>query len=34
MTSRRFSPPWTVEEYRGIVVRDSNDFSVVRVEAG
>src|SRR5580700_1054855 len=33
MTSRRFSPPWTVEEYRGIsyIVRDANDFPVAYV---
>ena len=28
---RRFPLPWTAEEYRGIVVRDSNDFPVVYV---
>jgi hypothetical protein len=30
---RRFPPPWTVEEYRGIsyVVRDANDFPVAYV---
>ena len=28
---RRFPPPWTVEEYRGIsyIVRDTNNFAVV-----
>ena len=33
MTSRRFSPPWTVEEYRGIsyIVRDANNFAVAYV---
>jgi hypothetical protein len=33
MTSRRFSPPWTVKEYRGIsyIVRDANNFSVAYV---
>jgi hypothetical protein len=33
MTSRRFSPPWTVWEYRGIsyIVRDANDFPVAYV---
>jgi hypothetical protein len=33
MTSRRFSPPWTVEEYRGIsyIVRDANNFPVAYV---
>ena len=27
---RRFPPPWTVEEYRGIsyIVRDANNFAV------
>ena len=30
---RRFPPPWTVEEYRGIsyVVRDTNNFAVAYV---
>jgi hypothetical protein len=30
---RRFPPPWTVEEYRGIsyIVRDSNNFAVAYV---
>ena len=30
---RRFPPPWTVEEYRGIsyIVRDANDFPVAYV---
>jgi hypothetical protein len=33
MTSRRFSPPWTVKEYRGIsyIVRDANNFPVAYV---
>jgi hypothetical protein len=33
MTSRRFSPSWTVEEYRGIsyIVRDGNNFPVAYV---
>ena len=33
MTSRRFSPPWTAEEYRGIsyIVRDANNFAVAYV---
>jgi hypothetical protein len=31
--SRRFPPPWTVEEYRGIsyIVRDANNFAVAYV---
>ena len=30
---RRFPPPWTVEEYRGIsyIVRDANNFPVAYV---
>jgi hypothetical protein len=30
---RRFPPPWTVEEYRGIayIVRDANRFAVAYV---
>ena len=30
---RRFSPPWTVEEYRGIffIVRNANKFAVAYV---
>jgi hypothetical protein len=30
---RRFPPPWTVEEYRGITytVRDANNFAVADV---
>ena len=30
---RRFPPPWTVEEYRGIsyIVRDANDFPVAYI---
>jgi hypothetical protein len=30
---RRFPPPWTVEEYRGIsyIVRDANKFAVAHV---
>jgi hypothetical protein len=30
---RRFPPPWTVEEYRGIsyIVRDANNFAVAYV---
>ncbi len=33
MTPRRFPPPWTVEEYRGIayIVRDANHFAVAHV---
>jgi hypothetical protein len=33
MTGRRFPPPWTVEEYRGIayIVRDANNFAVAYV---
>ena len=33
MTERRFPPPWTVEEYRGIsyIVRDANNFAVAYV---
>jgi hypothetical protein len=33
MTSRRFPPPWTVEEYRGIsfIVRDANNFAAAYV---
>jgi hypothetical protein len=33
MTGRRFQPPWTVEEYRGIsyIVRDANKFAVAYV---
>ena len=32
-TRRRFPPPWTVEEYRGIfyIVRDANNFPVAYV---
>lgn len=35
MPSRRFPPPWTVEEYRGIsyIVRDANNFPVAYVES-
>jgi hypothetical protein len=31
--NRRFPPPWTVEEYRGIsfIVRDANKFAVAYV---
>ena len=31
--ARRFPPPWTVEEYRGIsyIVRDANKFAVAYV---
>jgi len=34
--SRRFRPPWTAEEYRGIsyVVRDANNFAVAYVYLG
>jgi hypothetical protein len=30
MPSRRFPPPWTVGEYRGIsyIIRDANNFAV------
>ena len=30
---RRFPPPWTVEEYRGIsyIIRDANNFPVAYV---
>ena len=33
MAGRRFPPPWTVEEYRGIsyIVRDANNFPVAYV---
>ena len=33
MPERRFPPPWTVEEYRGIsyIVRDANNFPVAYV---
>jgi len=33
MSARRFPPPWTVEEYRGIsyIVRDANNFPVAYV---
>jgi hypothetical protein len=33
MPTRRFPPPWTVEEYRGIsyIVRDANRFAVAHV---
>ena len=33
MPDRRFPPPWTVEEYRGIsyIVRDANKFAVAYV---
>jgi len=33
MTNRRFPPPWTAEEYRGIsyIVRDANKFAVAYV---
>ena len=33
MTARRFPPPWTAEEYRGIsyIVRDANNFAVAYV---
>ena len=33
MPSRRFPPPWTVEEYRGIpfIVRDANNFAVAYI---
>jgi hypothetical protein len=33
MPERRFPPPWTVEEYRGIsyIVRDANNFAVAYV---
>ena len=33
MPERRFPPPWTVEEYRGIsyTVRDANNFAVAYV---
>jgi hypothetical protein len=32
-SGRRFPPPWTVEEYRGIsfIVRDANNFAVANV---
>jgi hypothetical protein len=32
-SGRRFPPPWTVEEYRGIsfIVRDANKFAVAYV---
>jgi hypothetical protein len=33
MSARRFPPPWTVEEYRGIsyIVRDANNFAAAYV---
>ena len=33
MPERRFPPPWTVEEYRGLsyIVRDANRFAVAYV---
>jgi hypothetical protein len=33
MSTRRFPPPWTVEEYRGIsyIIRDANNFPVAYV---
>jgi hypothetical protein len=33
MSARRFPPPWTVEEYRGIsyIIRDANNFPVAYV---
>jgi hypothetical protein len=33
MPSRRFPPPWAVEEYRGIsyIIRDANRFAVAYV---
>jgi hypothetical protein len=33
MPARRFPPPWTVEEYRGIsyIIRDANRFAVAYV---
>jgi hypothetical protein len=33
LPGRRFPPPWTVEEYRGIsyIVRDANNFPVAYV---
>ena len=33
MPERRFPPPWTVEEYRGIsyIVRDADKFAVAYV---
>jgi hypothetical protein len=33
MPRRRFPPPWTVDEYRGIsyIVRDANNFAVAYV---
>jgi hypothetical protein len=33
MPDRRFPPPWTVEEYRGIsyIVRDANNFALAYV---
>ena len=33
MPERRFLPPWTVEEYRGVsyIVRDANRFAVAYV---
>jgi hypothetical protein len=33
MTSRRFPPPWSVEEYRDIayIIRDANRFAVAHV---
>jgi hypothetical protein len=33
MPGRRFPPPWTVEEYRGIsyIVRDANKFALAYV---
>jgi hypothetical protein len=36
MTSRRFPPPWTVEEYRGIsyIVRDANGQALSHGDAG
>jgi hypothetical protein len=37
MSTHRFPPPWTVEEYRGIsyIIRDANNFAVAyRVGGG
>jgi hypothetical protein len=33
MPERRFPPPWTIEEYKGIsyIVRDANNFPVAYV---
>ena len=33
MPERRFPPPWTIEEYRGIsyIVRDANNFALAYV---